>query len=131
MSKHLEPLPKPGEKNVQSYVAGFAFSVALTMGAFALVWAYRASDGQVYSRGWLIAFLTMLAIVQLMVQALFFLHVSAERRVRLNLYSAVFTVMVVLAIVLGSIWIMQNLDYNMGPHNTTEYVQHEEGIQHP
>jgi cytochrome o ubiquinol oxidase operon protein cyoD len=112
MKGHIHPLPKPSERSVSSYVTGFALSVTLTISAFLLVWAYRTADGMIYSRGVLIALLAFLAVMQLVVQALFFLHVSAERRVRINLYSGLFTVMVVLTIVnvrqrilLGSVWV--------------------------
>lgn len=130
MHEHIEPLPKPSEKSVQPYIAGFALSVALTIGAFMLVWAYQASDGQMYSRSLLLGFLAVLAIAQLLVQARFFLHVSRERKQRLNLVAALFTAMVVLTIVVGSIWIMQNLNYTMMSHDTSSEIQQDEGITH-
>lgn len=130
MHEHIEPLPKPSEKSVQPYIAGFALSVALTIGAFMLVWAYQASDGQMYSRSLLLGLLAVLAIAQLLVQARFFLHVSRERKQRLNLVAALFTAMVVLTIVVGSIWIMQNLNYTMMSHDTSSEIQQDEGITH-
>jgi cytochrome o ubiquinol oxidase operon protein cyoD len=104
--------------------------VTLTISAFLLVWAYRTADGMIYSRGVLIALLAFLAVMQLVVQALFFLHVSAERRVRINLYSGLFTVMVVLTIVIGSVWVMENLNYNMMPEDTLQSAEETEGIHH-
>jgi cytochrome o ubiquinol oxidase operon protein cyoD len=130
MKGHIHPLPKPSERSVSSYVTGFALSVTLTISAFLLVWAYRTADGMIYSRGVLIALLAFLAVMQLVVQALFFLHVSAERRVRINLYSGLFTVMVVLTIVIGSVWVMENLNYNMMPEDTLQSAEETEGIHH-
>ncbi|MBL8122026.1 cytochrome o ubiquinol oxidase subunit IV [Candidatus Saccharibacteria bacterium] len=130
MHEHIEPLPKPSEKSAQPYIAGFALSIALTIGAFMLVWAYQASDGQMYSRSLLLGLLAVLAIAQLLVQARFFLHVSRERKQRLNLVAALFTAMVVLTIVVGSIWIMQNLNYTMMSHDTSSEIQQDEGITH-
>ena len=62
---------------------------------------------------------------------MFFLHMSTERRLRMNVYAGVFTVFVVLCLVIGSIWIMQNLDYNMMPKHQTEYMQEKEGLLQP
>lgn len=128
LPKHIEPLPNHKESGAKAYLAGFGLAVALTVAAFALVWAYMASDGEVFSRTVLLTSLTVLAIAQLFVQAVFFLHLSAERTVRLNLYSTYFTLFVVLIIVVGSIWIMNTLNYNMMPDNPAEYIQEKENI---
>lgn len=131
LKNHVQPLPNFREASVATYLAGFGFSVALTGAAFALVWAYSTSEGSVFSRGLLIGILSILAVAQILVQVLFFLHVSTERRLRMNLYAGMFTVFVVLCLVIGSIWIMQNLDYNMMPEHQTEYIQEKEGISYP
>ncbi len=125
---HIDALPSHKKSGVQAYIAGFALAIALTVAAFALVWAYVGSDGAVFSRAVLLTSLTVLAIVQLFVQAVFFLHLSSERKLRLNLYSTFFTIFVVLIIVIGSIWIMYNLNYNMMPRDTTQYIEDEENI---
>ncbi|QQS18245.1 cytochrome o ubiquinol oxidase subunit IV [Candidatus Saccharibacteria bacterium] len=128
LSKHIQPLPNFRKASAATYVAGFALSVVLTLASFALVWAYRAAEEVVFSRGVLIGLLAVAAIMQILVQVLFFLHVSTERRVRINLYAGAFTVFVVLCLVIGSIWIMQNLDYNMMPRDITEMVEHDESL---
>lgn len=126
--KHIEPLPSHHTSPVQAYIAGFALAIALTVAAFGFVWAYLASDGSLFSRGVLLTLLGMLAAAQLYVQSVFFLHLSAERRLRMTLWSTLFTIMVVLIIVVGSLWIMQNLNYNMMPDDVSEYIQQEENI---
>ena len=131
ITRHIDSLPDFKKSNREAYVAGFVLSVALTLAAFSLVWAYSASNSTIFSRGWLIAMLTMLAVVQLAVQVLFFLHLSTERRVRWNLNSALFTALVVVIVVVGSVWIMQNLNYNMD-HSPQEQIQEtelDEGIR--
>ena len=130
VSKHIQPLPNFREASKETYLTGFAFSVVLTMSSFALVWAYRAAEDIVFSRGLLIGLLAVAATAQILVQVLFFLHVSSQRTVRMSLYAGIFTVFVVLCLVVGSIWIMQNLDYNMMPTNMTDAVQYSEGISH-
>ncbi|MCA9327819.1 cytochrome o ubiquinol oxidase subunit IV, partial [Candidatus Saccharibacteria bacterium] len=69
-----------------------------------------------------------LAAAQLYVQSVFFLHLSAERKLRMTLWSTLFTIMVVVIIVVGSLWIMQNLNYNMMPDDVSQYIQQEENI---
>lgn len=121
-------LPNRHTKPIQAYIAGYVLAITLTVSAFALVWAYVSSDGGVFSRTVLLSALAVLAVLQLLVQAVFFLHLSAERKARLTLYSTLFTILVVMTIVVGSIWIMYNLNYNMMPSNVSKYIQQEENI---
>jgi cytochrome o ubiquinol oxidase operon protein cyoD len=132
MKKYFEPMPKTGKNDINSYVAGFALSLTLTAAAFLLVWSYLESDRQLFTRGWLLAGLTLLASAQVAVQAVYFLHMSATRKARWTLYSTIFTFLVLLTIVFGSIWVMQNLHYNMMPdmQHSTEQMQIEENIHH-
>jgi cytochrome o ubiquinol oxidase operon protein cyoD len=51
-----------------------------------------------------------LAIVQAIVQAILFLHVGQEDKPRWETISFCFMVMCVLIIVIGSLWIMHDLD---------------------
>jgi cytochrome o ubiquinol oxidase operon protein cyoD len=69
-----------------------------------------------------------LAIAQLLVQLVFFLHLHRETKPRLNLIVFLFMLMVVGIVVVGSLWIMENLDYTMHPHEADEYLLEEEGI---
>ncbi len=124
----IVPLPSHQTSALQSYLAGYVLSMVLSLSAFALVWAYQSSDNQLFNRGLLLGFLAVLAVLQLFVQSVFFLHLSAERKARLTLLSTVFTIVVTMTIVIGSLWIMQNLNYNMMPQNTTKYIQQEENI---
>lgn len=121
-------MPSHQTSALQSYLAGYVLSMVLSLSAFALVWAYQSSDNQLFNRGLLLGFLAVLAVLQLFVQSVFFLHLSAERKARLTLLSTVFTIVVTMTIVIGSLWIMQNLNYNMMPQNTTKYIQQEENI---
>ncbi|MGB4966609.1 MAG: cytochrome o ubiquinol oxidase subunit IV [Candidatus Saccharimonadales bacterium] len=132
MKNYIEPLPAPAKNDIRSYIAGLTLSLVLTVSAFMLTWAYVQSDRQLFTRGWLIAGLALLACTQVAVQAVYFLHMSAARKARWTLASTIFTLLVVLTIVFGSIWVMQNLHYNMMPHmeGSTEHMQIEENIQH-
>ena len=129
MKVRIDPLPRPKEGSTRAYGAGFAIAVALTIGAFLVTWAYRSTQGEIFSRGVFLGLLAALAIVQLITQSLFFLHLSAEKKARLTLISGIFTVMVVLCIVLGSLWIMQNLNYHMMPEDPIQYIETKEAIK--
>lgn len=56
-----------------------------------------------------------LAILQVAVQLVFFFQVGNESKPRWNLMTLLFTLMVVVIIIGGSMWIMNNLDYNLMP----------------
>jgi cytochrome o ubiquinol oxidase subunit IV len=89
------------------YISGFILSVALTLVAFMMV-----SDKLLH--GWsLIIALMFCAVIQLMVQLIFFLHLDQEKKPRWNLQAFLFMALVLLIIVIGSLWIMNNLNYHM------------------
>lgn len=71
-----------------------------------------------------VAFILALAFIQAIVQARFFLHLDEDDKPRWQLHSFWFTVLMVLVIVIGSLWIMINLNYNMGmsPEQMNQYM---------
>lgn len=112
--------------SVKSYTAGFVFSIALTLVAYVLASRQVAS-------GWaLIYTLAVLAVTQLFVQLVFFLHLGRESKPRWNLVVFCFALMVVLILVFGSLWIMKNLSYahnQLTPQQTNQYIVKDEGFQ--
>lgn len=110
---------------VSSYVVGFILSIATTLAA------YLAVVNEIWPTGQLIAVIVTLAVVQLIVQLLFFLHLSHEKGTRWKLATFAFAVLVVGILVVGSLWIMHNLNYNMMEMDATEqaeYMRDHEGI---
>jgi cytochrome o ubiquinol oxidase subunit IV len=73
---------------------------------------HQISQAAPYSHDKLVAVIIVLAVSQLFVQLLFFLHLSRESRPRWNLIVLLFAAMVLLIVVLGSLWIMNNLNYH-------------------
>ena len=69
VSKHIQPLPNFREASTETYVAGFAFSVVLTLASFTFVWAYKAAENVVFSRGLLIGLLATAAIAAAILKA--------------------------------------------------------------
>lgn len=91
----------------QSYVAGFILSILLTLVAYELVTMHIMSGTEA------VVAIMVLALLQLLTQVVFFLHLSNRSRARWNLTAFVFTALLVIILVVGSLWIMSNLNYNM------------------
>lgn len=111
MEKHSSHGP------VRNYIVGFVLSLALTLGAyFAVV--------NRWFEGWaLVTAIIVLAITQFYVQVELFLHIGNEKKPRWNMAAFLFMVVTVATIVLGSIWIMANLNYNMmSPEQVDSYM---------
>jgi cytochrome o ubiquinol oxidase operon protein cyoD len=110
--------------SVRSYTAGFGLSITLTL------LAYVFASRQV-ATGWgLIYLLAVLAIIQLFVQLVFFLHLGRESKPRWNLTVFSFALMVVIIVVFGSLWIMKNLSYDhhtLSPQQASQYLVKDEG----
>ena len=90
----------------------------------ALVLVYLAYFGvtkQWLEGTWLAAFLLVIAGVQFFLQMVVFLHVRQEAKPKWTLWSIIYTFAMVLIIVVASLWIMANMNYNM--HMSPEQMQ--------
>ncbi len=96
---------------------GLGFSVLLTVAAFAL-----AGSNIVYAPAIPVA-LIVLAIAQMGVHLVFFLHITTGPDNTNNVLALVFGILVVFLIVLGSIWIMNHLSANMMPMDEMMHMQ--------
>ncbi|TSC68103.1 MAG: cytochrome o ubiquinol oxidase operon protein cyoD [Parcubacteria group bacterium Gr01-1014_56] len=88
------------------YTLGFGLSVLLTLAAFFIVWREV-----LFSREVLISVLITLALAQLLVQLILFLHVGSESKPMWNLAALVFALIIVAILVGGTLWIMYNLEH--------------------
>ena len=88
---------------------GLGFSVVLTVAAFLL-----AGSNAIYGPAVPVA-LIVLAIAQMGVHLVFFLHITTGPDNTNNVLALAFGVLVVFLIVVGSIWIMDHLNQNMMP----------------
>ncbi len=105
---------------------GFASSIVLTLLAFGLVKLYLDHNLDV-SRNALIAGIIGLAFVQFFIQAFCFLHLGRETKPRWRLLVFGFMVGVVAILVIGSLWIMANLNYHMMDGHQVEHYLEEQG----
>jgi cytochrome o ubiquinol oxidase operon protein cyoD len=109
----------------RSYVTGFVASICLTTLAYSVV-RYHATS----SMGLLIGLIVGLALIQFIVQLLFFLHLGTEMHPRWKLLVFGFMVVVVSILVGGSLWIMSNLNAHMmlTPAEQTRYMNDQDGL---
>ena len=106
MSTHVV-VHEEGQGTLRSYTIGFLLSIILTLIAYISVTSHS------FGRDVVAAVIIGLAMIQLLVQLVFFLHLGVGRRTRDNLLTLLFMVLVVSILVFGSLWIMKNLNYNM------------------
>lgn len=71
-----------------------------------------------------VMFILGMGAIQALGQARLFLHLDEEKKPHWQLHSFWFTILMVLVIVIGSLWVMINLNYNMGmsPEQMNEYM---------
>lgn len=112
---------------MKKLIAGFVLSILLTLGAYIIVQIHVNSEHSVISHAVLIPAILALAVAQLIVQMLFFLHLGDESGPRWRLAAFISTIVFVLIIVVGSIWIMNHLNYNMTPAQIDQYMQDQQG----
>jgi cytochrome o ubiquinol oxidase operon protein cyoD len=96
--------------NLKSYIIGFILSILLTIVPYVLVVNHILSSDAI------IVSIVILAVLQLLVQLIFFLHLSAHPEHRSTLLSFIFTVIVLFILVAGTLWIMYNMNVNMMDH---------------
>lgn len=97
-------------KGATSYVIGLVLAILMTAASFAVAngWAFVWQPG-------IGAALIALAVGQIGVHLVFFLHLTTGPDNTNNALALAFGTLVVILIVGGSLWIMHNLDQNMMP----------------
>ena len=97
---------------LQAYLIGLGLSLILTATSF---WA--ATTSALWAPGVAIG-LVVLAIAQMGVHLVFFLHITTGPDNVNNVLALAFGVMIVGLVVIGSLWIMMHLNANMMPSAT-------------
>lgn len=99
--------------DLKTYGVGFGLSLGLTVLSFAAVM------GGAIPHGMILPAITLLAVAQLLVQLIFFLHLGTAPEQRTNTGILVLTVMLIGVIVFLSLWVMHNANVNMMPTQMT------------
>lgn len=113
---------------VITYIIGFLLSIILTVASYLFAIQHLASSHSVFSHQFLTAIFLLCALMQLVVQLLFFLHVGQESNPRWHLLFFLSTFSLVLLVVIASFWIMSHLNYNMTPRDINQRILIEEGM---
>lgn len=96
--------------SLRDYVIGFVLSVILTAIPFWLVMTGALESKQ------LTAFVIMgFAVVQILVHMVYFLHMNGRSEGGWSMLALIFTVIVVVITLAGSLWVMYHLNTNMMP----------------
>ncbi len=93
--------------SLQSYLTGFVLSLILTAIPFALVMSGTVSSSAI------LAGIFSAGIVQILVHLHYFLHLDTSSAAGWNLLAIIFTLLIMVLFVGGSIWIMNDLHYRM------------------
>lgn len=129
-------------KSFWGYITGFVLSLILTGVSFYLVERHIDNRHASPTDSLMLTALAVLAVTQFFVQLVFFLHLDRESKPRWKISVLAFAAAVVLVLVLGSIWIMNSLEYNRSksiqaddgsnlssPQQIEDYIMKDEGIK--
>jgi cytochrome o ubiquinol oxidase operon protein cyoD len=98
------------EASLKGYLIGFALSVVLTAIPFWLVMTGKLGSNEATA----VAILA-LAAVQIVVHMVYFLHMTPSAEGGWTMMALIFTVVMVVITLTGSLWVMYHLNSNMMP----------------
>ena len=94
----------------KDYLTGFAFSVVLTAIPFWIVIYDVFRNPKVGA-----VVILIFAFVQIVVHMVYFLHMNSKSEGGWTVLALIFTSVLVVITLSGSLWVMEHLDYNMMP----------------
>ena len=107
----------PLRHEVGGYVMGFGLAIVLTIASF---WVTRTNF--IYGPALAVALL-VLAVAQMGVHLVFFLHITTDPDNTNNVLALAFGVLIVCLVVFGSIWVMIHMNQNMMPMPMDKMLQ--------
>ncbi len=96
--------------SVKSYMIGFVLSIILTAIPFGMLMD-KTHYG--FSKETVLAAILVMAVIQVFVHVVYFLHMDRSAEQRWNVVAFAFTTMILVIVVSGSVWIMHNATSNM------------------
>jgi len=99
----------PLRQEVRGYLLGLALATLLTIASF---WAVETH--LIYRPGAAVALL-VLAVAQMGIHLIFFLHITTDPDNANNVLALAFGVLIVCLVVFGSLWVMSHLNHGMLP----------------
>jgi cytochrome o ubiquinol oxidase operon protein cyoD len=104
-------------RGLAGYLLGLVLAILLTAASFWVV-----STHVIYGPGVPVAIL-VLAIAQMGIHLVFFLHITTAADNTNNILALAFGTLIVCLVVFGSLWIMAHLNHNMMPMNELIQMQ--------
>lgn len=114
--------------SLHSYIVGFISSLVLTGTAFFFVWMHMNLEHSWPPHPFISYALIGLALIQLLIQLIFFLHLGQGADGKWNVWAIVSTFAAIAVLVVGSLVIMHNINYNMSPEQMENFIIHDEGM---
>jgi cytochrome o ubiquinol oxidase operon protein cyoD len=96
--------------SLRSYLTGFGLSVILTAIPFWLVMGNVLDDKQLTG-----IIIMVLAAIQMVVHMIYFLHMNTRAEEGWSMMALIFTLIVLVITLTGSLWVMYHLNTNMMP----------------
>lgn len=96
--------------SMKSYLIGFFLSAVLTAIPFWLV-----MTNAIENKNWTIAIVVAFAVVQIVVHMIYFLHMNTTSDAGWTMMALIFTIIIVVIALSGSLWVMYHLNVNMMP----------------
>lgn len=93
--------------STKSYLVGFALSVLLTLASFGVVMSGLVPHDLMMPG------IIVFGVAQLVVQLVCFLHMGTSPSQRSNLAIMLFTLLILAIVVVGSLWVLHNMNVNM------------------
>jgi cytochrome o ubiquinol oxidase operon protein cyoD len=110
-----------GHGSLRSYLTGFVLAAVLTIIPFWLVMGHVIASPQTT-----ILIVLGLAVVQIVVHMIYFLHLDTKSENGWNMLAFMFTLVLVVIVLGASIWVMYNENANMMPMSP-QYIHHKQG----
>jgi cytochrome o ubiquinol oxidase subunit IV len=104
-------------QEVRGYLLGLGLAILLTIASF---WADQTPE--IYRSGAAMALL-VLAVAQIGIHLIFFLHLTTDPDNENNILALAFGVLIVCLIVFGSLWVMLHLNHNLMPMDKLMQMQ--------
>lgn len=97
-----------GQKKLSIYLIGLIICTVLTIIAFGVVMVDR------FSKFEMLTIIYAAAIIQFFAQVICFLRLNVQtEQSRINVMSILFTIVILVTVIIGSLWIMKNVNYYM------------------
>ncbi len=112
---HDDPDDGHAPSTLKGYATGFILAVILTAIPFWLVM------GKVFDKPTTTALVILgFAVVQIVVHMIYFLHMNAKSEGGWTMLALIFTLVLVVITLSGSLWVMYHLNHNMMPSSLHE-----------